>query len=171
MRKTADHVVAQIPRLRRYARALTGDAVEADDLVQECLARALSRLTLWRAGSDMRAWLFTIMHNLYVNDCRKEGSRPPSFPLHEVPERAQIGAEPEQALRLDDLESALRTLPGDQREVVLLVSLEGLSYRQVAKALDVPIGTVMSRLHRGRARLSIELFGEAGDLPGLRSVK
>ena len=171
MNSPVDELVAQIPRLRRYARALVGDACQADDLVQECLARALSRLSLWNTGSNMRAWLFTILHNLFVNECRKQNNRPRCFSLHDVTERPQVGAEPEQALRLSDLESGLQALSPEQREVLLLVSLEGLSYQQVADVLGIPKGTVMSRLHRGRCQLQGWIDGETADFPGLRSVK
>lgn len=170
MSDTVEKVITQIPRLRRYARALVGDS-RADDLVQDCLARALSKLGLWRAGSDMRAWLFTIMHNVYVNECRKQCNRPQPFSLHDVTEPPQIGAEPDQALRLADLETGLRELPTEQLEVVLMVSLEGLSYQQVSRVLDIPIGTVMSRLHRGRKQLRNWLTDGTEAAPGLRSVK
>ena len=171
MNRKAEQLVEQIPRLRRYARALVGDKHQADDLVQDCLARALSRLGLWTAGSDMRAWLFTIMHNLFVNQCRKQGSQPPLFALHEVAEPPRKGGQADQLLQLSDLETGLRALPPEQREVLLLVSLEGLSYQQVAEVLNIPIGTVMSRLHRGRNQLRAWMDGERKDVPGLRSVK
>ena len=171
MNRTAEQLVGQIPRLRRYARALVGDKHQADDLVQECLARALSRLGLWTAGSDMRAWLFTIMHNLFVNQCRKQDSQPTLFALHEVVEPHRKGVQPDQLLRLSDVETGLQALQSEQREVLLLVGLEGLSYQQVAEMLNIPIGTVMSRLHRGRNQLRTWMDGERKDVPGLRRVK
>jgi RNA polymerase sigma-70 factor (ECF subfamily) len=169
--RTVEQLVEQIPGLRRYARALVGDKHQADDLVQDCLARALSRLGLWTAGSDMRAWLFTIMHNLFVNHCRKQGSQPPLFALDEVAEQPRKGEQTDQLLHLSDLENGLRALSHEQREVLLLVSLEGLSYQQVAEVLNIPIGTVMSRLHRGRNQLRAWMDGESRDVAGLRSVK
>jgi len=171
MPEPIEKVISHIPRLRRYARALVGDTNKADDLVQDCLTRALSRLGLWRAGSDMRAWLFTIMHNVYVNDFRKQQNKPPCLSLHDVAEQSQIGASPDEALKLSDLETILRSLPVNQLEVVLMIGLEGLSYQQVAGILKIPVGTVMSRLHRGRNQLRSWLT-DKNDLPsGLRSVK
>jgi len=167
---SADLLVVQIPRLRRYARALAGDAVRADDLVQDCLARALPRLDQWQAGTDMRAWLFTILHNLFVNECRRQGRQPDIAALVEsaVPGRCDNADED---VRLCELQSGLQRLPPEQREVVLLVSIEGLSYRQVARVLGIPVGTVMSRLHRGRQALQRWMNGERGGAHGLRSVK
>jgi RNA polymerase sigma-70 factor (ECF subfamily) len=157
-----------IPRLRRYARALTGDRTQADDLVQDCLARAWEKLHLWRRGSDLRAWLFTIMHNLFANEVRRRKSRPELLALDdqalEVPQRSTA----ESGLALRDLEAALATLPAEQREVLLLVALEELRYEEVAKLLDIPIGTVMSRLARGRERLRALMSGAS---PLLRRVK
>lgn len=161
-------VVEQIPRLRRYARALTGDRLAADDLVQDCLERALSRLHRWRRGSNIRAWLFTIMHNLYVNSVRRKVDGPAFIPLSED----DISSTPptqERAVEAQDLVVALAALPSDQREVVLLVGLEEMSYEQVAKVLNIPMGTVMSRLHRGRERLRQLMSGQSG--PALRRVK
>lgn len=148
-----------IPSLRRYARALTGDGQRADDLVQDTLERALRKGALWRPGSDLRAWLFAIMHNLRINDLRADKGL--SFPGEE--ELPELAAPPTQQdrLALRDLDRALARLPIEQREVLLLVGLEDLSYAEVAKVLDVPIGTVMSRLSRGRERLRGLLDGSA----------
>jgi RNA polymerase sigma-70 factor (ECF subfamily) len=157
-----------IPRLRRYARALTGDRVRADDLVQECLARGWQKLSLWRRGSDLRAWLFTILHNLYVNEVRRSKGRPEHLELDDsaldVPQHGNV----ENGLLLRDLESALRQLPEEQRQVLLLVGLEDMSYEDTARTLGIPVGTVMSRLARGRERLR-QLMGGGG--PALRRVK
>lgn len=157
-----------IPRLRRYARALTGDRAQADDLVQECLARAWEKLSLWRRGSDLRAWLFTILHNIFVNELRRSKRQPELLGFDdeslEVPRRATQ----EDGLAMRDLETALYSLPLEQRAVLLLVALEELSYEQTAKALDIPVGTVMSRLARARERLRLQLNGEG---PALRRVK
>jgi RNA polymerase sigma-70 factor (ECF subfamily) len=147
-------VVQHIPRLRRYARALLNDADRAEDLVQETLARALGRLTLWRRGTDMRAWLFTIMHNQYVNDCRRAQKRPDALSLDEAGgAQAHANSSADQSVGLDDIATGLMRLPEDQRAVLLLVSLEGLSYQQTAKVLGIKLGTVMSRLHRARERM------------------
>ena len=152
----ADSIVELIPRLRRYARALAGDRVAADDLVQDTLERAWSKFHLYRRGTDLRAWLFTVMHNVYVNQLR---GRRPAVPLdEEMPELAQPAREID-ALVLRDLDAAIRRLPPDQREVLLLVALEEMSYDEAAGALGIPIGTVMSRLARAREKLRAMLSG------------
>ncbi|MGB4063467.1 MAG: RNA polymerase sigma factor [Azonexus sp.] len=144
-------IIAELPRLRRYARAMLGDRAAADDLVQDTLERAWSRFAQWRAGSDLRAWLFGIMHNLRVDQLRRG-----SLSTHSLDDDAcEVPTRPTQndLLEVIDLESALRQLPDDQREVLLLVGLEEMSYAEISAALGVPIGTVMSRLSRGRERL------------------
>ena len=165
-------MVQYIPRLRRYANALLHDPQHAEDLVQDTLARALDRMSLWRRGSDMRAWLFTIMHNQYANDCRRAGRRPDTLSLHQegVQEPCAVARADQQA-GLGDIETGLLLLPEDQRAVLLLVSLEGLSYRQTAKVLGIRTGTVMSRLHRGRERLRAWLNDTPAPREGLRRVK
>ncbi len=149
-----DHpIVGQIPALRRYARSLTGDAWAADDLVQDTLERACSKWRLWAAGSDLRAWLFTVMHNLFVNELRSAGARAGRLAVdiddvaHELP-APDMGLE-----KSIDVQRCLLRLPPDQRAVLLLVCMEGMSYAQVARIVAVPVGTVMSRLARGRSRL------------------
>ena len=146
-------IVALIPRLRRYARALTGNADQADDLVQDCLERALGRLHLWRSGTNLRAWLFTIMHNLHVNNMRRRAIRPDGEPLPDWDAGGRVRPVQDDVVELRSVVGALRQLPDEQREVLLLVALEELSYREAADALGIPIGTVMSRLARGRERL------------------
>src|SRR4030095_8482305 len=143
-----------LPRLRRYARTLVGDA-SADDLGQDPLERALAKLHLYRAGTDLRAWLFTVMHNLCVD--RRRAACIDEVAEGERPERAQRAAQ-EDALLLRDLDRALGRLPEEQRAVVLLVTLEGMSYAEVACALSIPVGTVMSRLFRARNKLRAALF-------------
>lgn len=147
----ADQAMQYIPRLRRYARALTGDASAADDLVQDALERALVKQKLWREGTDLRAWLFTVMHNVFVNQVRSAAVSRTVQLDDAMAERPQ----PQAADRLEirDLDAALQALPEDQRAVVLLVGLEQMTYDEAARVLDVPIGTVMSRLSRGRERL------------------
>jgi RNA polymerase sigma-70 factor, ECF subfamily len=145
-------VEAEIPRLRRYARALTRDVSRADDLVQSCLTRAVAKQHLWQYGTDLRAWLFTIMHNQHVNDVRRGVREGISVEVGEAPQlTVQSNAMP--TLELRDLERALAKLPHEQREVILLVGLEGMRYDEVAEILNVPIGTVRSRLSRGRDQL------------------
>ncbi len=148
-----------IPRLRRYARALTGDRAAADDLVQDTLERALSRFHLWRQGSDLRAWLFTIMHNIFVNQVRSRARR--DHESLETEPAADTARAPEPDwLELRDIASALSRLPQEQRAVVLLVGLEQFTYDEAARVLGVPIGTVMSRLSRARERLRALLGGD-----------
>ncbi len=162
-------IVEQMPHLMRYARALTRDAVAADDLVQDCVQRALSRLNLFEAGTNMRAWLFTIMHNIHAQDMRQLGRRPRAVPLdNELEERRGTAATQEGSLAVRDMARALDHLPDEQRDVVLLVCLEDMSYAKTAEILDVPVGTVMSRLARGRERLR-KMMDEG--VPALRSVK
>jgi RNA polymerase sigma-70 factor (ECF subfamily) len=152
----ADAIVELIPRLRRYARALSGERVAADDLVQDTLERAWSRLHLYRRGTDLRAWLFTVMHNVYVNQLR--AARPAAQLDEDMPELAQPARETD-ALALRDLDAAIRRLPPEQREVLLLVALEEMSYEKAAAVLGIPIGTVMSRLSRAREKLRAMLSG------------
>jgi RNA polymerase sigma-70 factor (ECF subfamily) len=159
-------IVAHIPRLRRYARALAGDSHRADDLVQDTLERALAKFHLWRHGSDMRAWLFTIMHNVFVNQLKARRE----VALDETAEARLESAPRSDPLALRDLDAALRQLPVEQREVLLLVGLEQLSYIEVSEALDVPVGTVMSRLSRGRERLRAVMAGTA-TVTSLRAMK
>jgi RNA polymerase sigma-70 factor (ECF subfamily) len=144
-------IVEYIPALRRYARALTGEPWAADDLVQDTLERACSRWRLWLAGSDLRAWLFTVMHNLFVSDYRRRQAAPPTVALDALVEDLPgTSSGHERAL---DLQRCLMRLPDEQREVLLLVTLEDVSYADVARITGAPIGTVMSRLSRARERL------------------
>jgi len=150
-----------IPRLRRYARALTGDRGTADDLVQDTLERAWSKLHLWRHGSDLRAWLFTIMHNVHVNQIRSRSSAS-MVPLDDEIADAPVRPTQSDMLEVRDIDAALHRLPIEQREVVLLIALERMSYDETARSLRIPIGTVMSRLARARERLRLLLADEAG---------
>lgn len=149
-----EHLIAeQIPKLRRYARALLGDPIRADDLVQEALVRGLSRSHLWQPGTDIRAWMFTILHNLHVNNQRQRRHHDDYQELSDARPEMATPATQESILEVRDLARGLQLLPDAQRQVVLLVGLEGMNYKQVAAVLDIPIGTVMSRLHRGREAL------------------
>lgn len=143
-----------IPSLRRYARVLTGDAWMADDLVQDTLERACSKWRLWAAGSDLRAWLFTLMHNIFVNQVRRSVRQAAAGTSVNVDDVAHELAAPDAGTSQSmDLQRCLMRLPQDQRAVLLLVSLEDLSYEEVARITGVPVGTVMSRLSRARTRL------------------
>jgi RNA polymerase sigma-70 factor (ECF subfamily) len=144
---------------------LLRDQVSADDLVQDSLERALSRQNLFQPGTNLRAWLFTIMHNLHVNSVIKARRAPPSGSIDDVADSHRTAVAPSQGdhLVLRDLERALDTLSVDQRSVVVLVGVEGLTYAETAAVLDVPVGTVMSRLARGRNRLRSVMNGEDVD--------
>jgi RNA polymerase sigma-70 factor (ECF subfamily) len=164
----AESIVELIPRLRRYARALAGDRAAADDLVQDTLERAWSKFHLYRRGTDLRAWLFTVMHNVYVNQLR--AARPTAQLDEELPELSRPGRETD-GLVLRDLDAAIRRLPAEQREVLLLVALEDMSYEQTARMIGIPIGTVMSRLARAREKLRITLAGLPASQKPLKVVK
>jgi RNA polymerase sigma-70 factor (ECF subfamily) len=151
-------ITEHIPRLRRYARALVGDRYVADDLVQDTLERAWNKFYLWRPGSDLRAWLFTIMHNVFVNQARRR--RYESEELTDEMPAAAVRATQGDQLELQDVDRVLRSISPEQREVVLLVAVEQLTYEEVSRALDIPIGTVMSRLSRGRERMRQALGGQ-----------
>jgi RNA polymerase sigma-70 factor, ECF subfamily len=144
---------AEIPRLRRYARALTRDAARADDLVQSCLVRAIAKEHLWQPGTDLRAWLFTILHNQNVNEVRRSVREGVAVAVEDVAPVLTIASNAGPRLQLRDLEYAIALLPEEQRQVILLVGLEGMRYEEVAAVLDIPIGTVRSRLSRGREML------------------
>ncbi len=150
-------VIEQLPALRRYARVLTGDAWAADDLVQDTLERACSKWLLWRTGSDLRAWLFTILRNEFYSQMRKRG--------REVSDAdgaltVAMATHPEQAGKLDmqDFQVALAKLPDDQREAIILIGATGLSYEEAAEICGCAVGTVKSRVSRARTRLS-EILG------------
>ena len=164
-------IAEHIPRLRRYARALAGDSHRADDLVQDTLERALAKFHLWRHGIYLRAWMFSIMHNVFINQLKARRE----LALDEATEAGLEAAARADTLELRDLDAALRRLPEEQREVLLLVGLEQFSYAEASQALGVPVGTVMSRLSRGRERLRVLMSGasvpEANQATNLKAVK
>jgi len=153
-------IVPYIPNLRRYARALVGDREGADDLVQDTLERAVRKFHLWRPG-DLRAWLFSIMHNVFVNQLKARKI------AYEVEIDDSIAAPMSSVTGTDlmDLDRALAAISPDQREVVLLIAVEDMTYAEVGRALGIPIGTVMSRLSRGRDKLRRLMDGESGRGP------
>jgi RNA polymerase sigma-70 factor (ECF subfamily) len=171
---TLDDALPHLPRLRRHARLLAGDAARADDLLQDTLERAARKAALWRPPADgdpstaLRAWLLTLMHHLYLNQRRDEHAHlmepytGEQDPLHEPVRQWQARI---------DLERALALLPDAAREVLLLVCVEQLSYEATAQVLGVPVGTVMSRLSRARERLRRLMEGGGTSSPGLRVVK
>ena len=159
MQDESVQVIACIPRLRRYARALVGERGCADDLVQDTLERGWHKLSSWRRGTDMRAWLFGIMHNLHVDQVRK-----PTVDTDEYDENTPdlpTRATQSDGLEIRDLDTALRQLPTQQREILLLVVLEEMTYDEVATTLRIPLGTVMSRLSRAREKLRASMEGRS----------
>jgi RNA polymerase sigma-70 factor (ECF subfamily) len=143
----------EIPRLRRYARALTRNAPRADDLVQETLARALRKEHLWQPGTNLRAWLFTIMHHQNVNEVRRAIRDGAAVDIEDCSEILIATTDPTASRQLRELDHALGGLPEEQRQVILLVGLDGMSYEEAAAIFDVPVGTIRSRLSRGRDTL------------------
>lgn len=147
----------ELPRLRRYARMLVGDPAHADDLVQDCLVRAISNLDRWQIGTNMRAWLFTIMRNVLFNDLRRARRSPfldsGGDPMDTVP----VAADQEQRMRVLDVDKAFTRLPPAHKEVFLLIAVEGMDYEEAAQILGVPVGTVKSRLSRARTDLRATL--------------
>ena len=156
-RETAEAVLHRdiecvLPNLRRYARSLTHDAVDADDLVQECLARALGKVHLWKVGTDLRAWLFTILHNEYVGQIRRAARQGAAVDWIDYESTLTCAPGQIEHLEIRDLVRALTLLPEKQREAVLMISLSG-NYDEAASACKVPVGTIRSRLSRGRKAL------------------
>lgn len=155
----ANELLACIPRLRRYARALVGERAGADDLVQDTVERGWSQLASLRPGSDVRAWLFAIMHNVRIDQVRRGvlATVPldDETPIPAVAERSTAG------IALREMDAALRLLGEEQRAILLMVGLEEMRYEEVALALDIPVGTVMSRLSRAREKLRILMEGGA----------
>lgn len=143
-------ITACLPRLRRYARTLVKDRDLADDLVQDTCERAWAKAATFRGGDDARPWLFRIMHNLHIDQYKSK--RPPIHALDDVPE-VPVRATQADHLELRDIGRAFERLPAEFREILLLVAAEGMSYEEVAHTLTIPVGTVMSRLSRARARL------------------
>jgi RNA polymerase sigma factor (sigma-70 family) len=150
-------MVGHIPWLRRYATALLHSAADADDLVQDCIERALARQETLREPESLGRWLKVILHNLYFTTLRRRGA--PSVPIEDFAEDLALSAPPEDRDRIRDLVRAMGALSTEHRQILLLISLEGMSYREIAETLDIPIGTVMSRLARARERLRSALEG------------
>lgn len=162
-------IEACIPALRRYAVALLRNRQDADDLVHDCLVRALDRLHTMRDDGDLRAWLFAIMHNLFASQRRRQVARPDAAALDDLADAVPIRADQENMLLYGEVLNAVYQLPQDQQQVLLLVAVEDLSYAEVAGVLGIPIGTVMSRLSRARERL--RRHAQEPVRPSLRRVK
>jgi len=150
-KKWNKQLTEQIPHLLRYAKALTRNTDMAEDLIQDCLERAWSKRSLWNSQRKLRPWLFTIMHNLYINEINKRVNKHQHVPvdISMIDERVDNS----QVLRINELDKALGKLSPEYREIILLAGLEGLSYKEIAVVTDLPLGTVMSRLSRGREKL------------------
>ena len=169
-------LLAAIPRLRRYARVLTGDAARADDLVQETLARGWEKRRLWAAGTDLRAWLFTIMHNIFVNQRAMNVREAQNVSLDAEGESGAAWQLPVQAsqqahVELIEVMRELGRLPPEQREVLVLAAVEEMRYEEIAALLAIPVGTVMSRLSRAREKLRRVVNDAPGDAPALKIVR
>src|SRR6476469_1698648 len=169
-------LLAAIPRLRRYARVLTGDAVRADDLVQETLARGWEKRRLWAAGTDLRAWLFTIMHNVFVNQRALALRDAQNVSLDGDGEAGAAWQVPVRATQQSHVEllevlRELARLPAEQREVLVLAAVEEMRYEEIATILSIPVGTVMSRLSRARAKLRRSMSTESDPVTPLKIVR
>ncbi|MFZ3235295.1 MAG: sigma-70 family RNA polymerase sigma factor [Stellaceae bacterium] len=146
-------ILALVPRLTRYARVLTRDIAAADDLVQDCLTAALSKLGLWAPETDLRAWLFTILHNQHINRLRRDARHRASIDLQKSYRTSTFPPDQNIRLELRDVERALALLPAEQRSLILVIGLEDMRYEDAASAFNIPLGTVRSRIARGRERL------------------
>jgi RNA polymerase sigma-70 factor (ECF subfamily) len=146
---------AALPRLRRYASVLTGDAHRAEDLVQDTLARAWEKRRLWRAGSNLRAWLFAIMHNVHLNQFASRRHEYACESLDTADNDADTAVSGKQLERvaLSETMARVELLPAEQREVLVLAAVEEMTYEEIARVLEIPVGTVMSRLSRARKKL------------------
>ncbi len=162
-----NEIETAIPALRRYARALTGDVTRADDLVQDCLERAVRKKHLWKPSGTVRAWLFTILLNLHRDAHRR--NRTPLVPLDEGHNDIPAQGNQESRLALNQTVRHMDRLPLEQKQVLLLIALEGFDYAEAAAILSIPKGTLMSRLARARANL--RAMRDTPEFPGLRSVK
>jgi RNA polymerase sigma-70 factor (ECF subfamily) len=160
----------EIPYLRRYARALVRNSAGADDLVQSCLVRALAKQHLWQPGTNLRSWLFTILHNQRISELRRSVREERALAGAQLPAAMPFGGDPTAWIRLFDVDRALAQLPEAQRTVVLLVGLEGMPYGEAAAVLDVPLGTVRSRLARARAALR-RVMNEEAEEPLARACR
>jgi RNA polymerase sigma-70 factor, ECF subfamily len=169
-RSLYSQIEALIPRLRRYARAMVHDPVAADDLVQDCLVRALGKIHLWEKGTDLRAWLFTILHNQHISLARQAARQRDIIELQKFKPGSPLSPGQMVRLELRDLKRAIARLPKEQRSVILLVGLEGMRYEEVASVVNLPVGTVRSRVSRGREtlRMMTGLFpGRHSRRPGI----
>lgn len=169
MQQFLDEIEESVPALRRYARALTRNADRADDLVQDCLERAIRKQALWRPTGSLRSWLFRILLNLYRNELRTDRRRGEHVSVDTLLIEPAVAPAQPGRIALGEMARAIDTLAAEQREALLLVVLDGMSYADAADAIGVPIGTLMSRL--GRARAALRNLTGSEDEPRLRTVK
>jgi RNA polymerase sigma-70 factor (ECF subfamily) len=151
----------EIPRLRRYARFLVRDVDQADDLVQECLTRAIAKIDSWTEGTNLRAWLFVILKNCHINEIRHNRRMAVDGDVDAEHETPAVAPSQDTHMALREVRDAFLTLSQEHREVLLLVAIEGLQYEEAAVVLDVALGTVRSRLSRARQALR-DALGEGG---------
>lgn len=169
MQQFLTEIEGSVPALRRYARSLTRNADRADDLVQDCIERAIRKQGLWRPTAPLQSWLFRMLLNIYRNDLRRDRRRGDQIPIDGMLVEPSIAPAQPGRIALGEISRAIDTLPHDQREALLLVVLEGMSYSEAAEILTIPIGTLMSRL--GRARAALRSLTGTADEPRLRTVK
>lgn len=162
-------IAAQIPRLRRYAAALVGNLSDADDLVQDCVEKALANRHALRDGTRLGGWLLSILHNLHVSGLRWRRRRGAEVPVEDLADDLALSAAPADREAVRDFVRAFAQLSEEHRTILLLTGMEGLSYREAAEVLEVPVGTVMSRLARARERLRVLLDG--GEETVVRRIK
>lgn len=171
MSEVLELVEAEIPRLRRYARYLARDVDRADDLVQECLMRAIARIDSWTPGTNLRAWLFVILRNCYINELRRGQRMGGISEASSDYELIPTAANQEAHMSLLEVRDAYLTLSEEHREVLLLVAIEGLQYGEAAGVAGVAIGTIRSRLSRARQALRDALEGGPAIGPGASSSR
>lgn len=169
MQQFLTEIESSVPALRRYARSLTRNADRADDLVQDCIERAIRKQGLWRPTAPLQSWLFRMLLNIYRNDLRRDRRKGDQIPIDGMLVEPSIQPAQPGRIALGEISRAIDTLPHDQREALLLVVLEGMSYSEAAEVLTIPIGTLMSRL--GRARAALRSLTGTSDEPRLRTVK
>jgi len=160
----------EIPRLRRYAMALTRDRDRADDLVQDCLERAIRKRHLWRRYGSIQNWLYRVLYNVFLNQLAQRNKHCRHIPIDEMGAELSEPARQEQQVACGDIAAAMQALPADQRAAIALTAIEGMSYDQAAEVLGIPIGTLRSRLFRARDRLR-ELYLDSPRPVALRRVK
>ena len=163
-------IAREIPRLRRYAAALADSPEAADDLVQDCLERAIRKRGQWKREGSIRSWLYRILYTVFLNQSGRRRRWRDEVPIDDVAAPAAEPARQEQQVICSDIAAAMQRLPPEQRAAIALTALEGLSYEEAARVLRVPIGTVRSRLFRGRERLN-NLAPQRPQAPQLRRVK